>query len=313
MISLHRQKSRKTATILSEVVCLGIKPKELTLVYAHSTSGKLKIEICESYPYDNFKAELASIVKKNNLRFKPCIWVLQPKEYELVLADAMPVVNAEFQAAAKWKLKDAVHFPKDDVIFDQFPVPKSPLETSNKIMVAATRFSLIHAKSEEINESGLEMACIDIPELTYRNLTAFYEQDQKSTVLIVVKENQVQVLITCQKQIFFNRYINIELGSKQTVNAEEHQKKIDRLELEILRSSEYFQNQWRMPSPGRYFVVPTQLISSEELSYISQRLGSPVKFLTIDDMVQMDKALDMFHQRKFICLLGETLRLERTG
>ena len=226
----------------------------------------------------------------------------------------MPVVNEEFQNAAKWKLKDSVHIPKEDILFDQFSVPKSPLEPNYKIMVAATRFSLIQGRSHDINESGLEMFSVDIPEMCYRNLTSFYEhQDEKSTVLVVIREAQVQILITCRKQLFFNRYVNLELGPKHNTNPEEYQKRIDRLELEILRSSDYFQNQWRMPSPARYFVLPTALITPEQVAYISQRLGSAVKFLDTSEMIRFNKPLDLVEQQKYNCLFGEALRLVRVS
>lgn len=313
MISFARNKILKSPPIPTELVCLSVRPKEFSLVYAGVTARKLDIKICESYPYENFKAEIGSVVRKNNLKQKSCVLVLNPSEYELVLTDAMPVANQEFQTAAKWKLKDSVHIPKEDVLFDQFPVPKSPLEPTYKIMVAATRFSLVQNRSNEINEAGLEMYSVDIPEMCYRNLTAFYENDDKSTILVVIRESQVQILITCRKQLFFNRYINIELGPKHNTNPEEYAKRIDRLELEILRSSDYFQNQWRMPSPARYFILPTALITSEQITYISQRLGSVVKFLNVLEIIHFDKQLDLAQQQKYNNLFGEALRLERVS
>ena len=127
MISFARNKIRKIPTIPTELVCLSVRPKEFSLVHATSAAGKVDVNICETFSYENFKAELISVVRKNNLKQKPCTLVLNPSEYELLLTDALPVVKQEFQNAAKWKLKDSVHIPKEDILFEQFPVPKSPL------------------------------------------------------------------------------------------------------------------------------------------------------------------------------------------
>lgn len=309
---VSQTQSTVAASFTSELVCITIRLKEFSLMHARINGGKILVDSLETYPYDNLQAELSVALRKSDFKLTPCIWVLQPEEYQLILTDSLPVVESEFQSAARWKLKDFIRFPKEDAVFDHFAMPKSPVDPVNKIMVVATRLSYLQSKVELMTECGLDVNYIDIPELSYRNFTANYEEDGSSTILINLQEKQTQLIITCQKQIFFNRLLNFGLEmNKKNPDLDEHQKNIDRLGLEIQRSSEYFQSQWRMPFPTRHFIIPTTIISGDEAIYLSQRLNADIKMINVSEVLEIKKELDLAQQQKYFTLFGEAFRIVR--
>jgi MSHA biogenesis protein MshI len=58
--------------------------------------------------------------KRYAIKRAPCIGVMTPNSYQLLLVEAPPVPDAELRSAVRWKVQDLIDFHIDDAIVDVF-------------------------------------------------------------------------------------------------------------------------------------------------------------------------------------------------
>jgi len=282
--------------------CISIYPNTLHFVHARLREEKVEIVLCESFPYKNTKniqALLTELVQKYALSGVYCSWILQPEQYQLLQTESLPVSPKEFQAAIRWKVKELLSFPIQDAVIDSFPIPVDTASTTvTTIMLVIARLSILKPLSDQISASGLNLATIDIPELSLRNLTAVYEKDKKSTALIYLQEDNSQLIITHQQQLYFSRVLNF--GIKTLENS------IEQALLELQRSFDYFQGQWHFPIPERILLESTHHVSMNMKDLFSQGLNVVVQ--GVDFSEYFTNPLEEKKEGYFLPLLGSVLR-----
>lgn len=292
--------------------CITIYPQEFSLAYASHKTGQLLLEFYASYSYDSekgLKESLTTILKQYQLKKANCAWVLASQDYQLLQIDALPVPDDEFQAAIRWKVKDLLRFPIDDVVIDHFAIPSTKASASNKIMVVAAQSSYLQKISEAINATGLSLSTIDIPELALRNLMTLFAQRDQSYVLLYVQQTTIQLLITFQQQLYFSRNLEFGwvLGEKDPAKLTQG---IEQLVAEIHRSFDYYQSQWRQPLPAHITLAATQLIPTTVIDQLAQSLTLPVQWLKPGDKLLTRQEMSVEQQGKYLPIMGELFRKE---
>jgi MSHA biogenesis protein MshI len=293
--------------------CIDMDSKSFSIVYARHENKKINLMSCAMYPYttnEDLQESLTTIVKYYKLETVNCSWILQPDQYQLLLLDALPVPAQEFQAAIRWKIKDLVRFPIEDVVIDSFPLPIKKASTGqDMIMVVVAKLSDLKAMSELLQRSGLHLNKISILELSLLNIAALFDQEDKTTAFIYMQEKNSQLILTSKKELHFAR--RIELGAEyieplQGTPLEESEiaKKIDRLALEIQRSFDYYQSQWRQPVPARIIFSAVRAISIDIASLLSQRLSIPAEVLNMFNYINNTKVISIEEQGKYLPIIG---------
>lgn len=304
--------ARKSLLSLSSShCCITIYPNEFSLAYTESAMDKVVLEYFATYPYDaveGLKERLTAIVKQYHLKQVNCSWMLAPQDYQLIQTDALPVTANEFQAAIRWKVKDTLRFPLDDVVIDKFDIPPGKLSSINKIMVVAAQRSYLQKISEEIKAAGLRLTFIDIPELALRNIMALTEQDNQTHALVYVQNTTIQLLITHHKNLYFSR--SLEFGWGGLNESEELTSRIDQLSGEIHRSFDYYESQWRLPLPTSVMVASTKQALPRTIEQLSQSLALPVQLLNLSDRLVTKQEMDFEQQGKYLPIIGEFFRKE---
>ncbi len=293
--------------------CLSISPTEFSLAYARNTLDKLVIEFYGSYPYssqEGLKNRLSEIVKQYQLKNVSCAWVLAPQDYQLLQTDALPVTENEFQAAIRWKLKDLLRYPIDDVVIDKFEIPKSSTSLSDKIMVVAAQKSYLQKMSDEINASGLNLSHIDITELTLRNMMVLLEQNGTAQALVYVQSSVIQIIITCDQQLYFSRNIDFGWAGLIQKKPEELPAYIEEVASEITRSFNYYASQWRRVPPTHVTFAATKQISEDAIKQLSQFLSLPVQWLNLGERFETKQEMNVEQQGKYLPIIGELFRKE---
>lgn len=295
--------------------CISFNQANFALAYVRKTEQKPELFFCEvSVRHDHFSQDLSSWIKEQGIEGMSCSWMLSPEHYQLVAIENLPVTEDEFQSAIRWKMRDFIPFPIEEAVIDYFPIPKKPAETANMIMVVVARKNYLQAVSQDILESGLSLAVIDIPELGLRNMTALYEQDEKSTALLYFLEDNIQLLITCQKKLYFTRRIpfdvnNITASPDTTELPVNLREQLDKLALEIQRSFDYYHTQWRNPAPARAFWASAKPISQAAKDYLLQYPTVPIQALNVTDYFVTRDVLSLDQQGKCLLSIGGALRI----
>lgn len=293
--------------------CITVYPKEFHLAFTHHAADKLMLEFYGSYPYDDqegLKEPLSAVVKQYQLKAVNCSWLLAPQNYQLLQTDALPVKSSEFQAAIRWKIKETLRFSIDDVVIDQFPMPLSKVNPTNKIMIVAAQRSYLQNISDEIKKAGLNLSFIDIPELALRNMMLLFGQDNQSHALVYVQNTTIQLLITYQKQLYFSRNLEFGWGGLTDNISDELKQHIEQLAGEIHRSFDYYESQWRQPYPTQVTLVATKLISEETMNQLSQALTLPVKRFDLTNHLVSKQEMNIEQQGQYLPMIGELFREE---
>jgi MSHA biogenesis protein MshI len=258
----------------SERLCIQIAAKELSLVRANITPGSTDILSSEILHCDDIEAVpivLSAFISRQELPpATPTYWLLSPDMYQLFLIESLPVAADEFRDALRWRVRSLINFPTEEAVIDSFKLPSKKNALDNMVAAVVTQSTRIDKIISAIKQSGARLTTIDIPELAMRNLTAQYEDDEKSTAFIYFYENTVILNITRQKTLYITRRLNLPTNSDNTG------REFEQLSLDILRYFDYFQSQWRHAAPSRIFVAANKQDIEYIAKYLSEYLLQPV-------------------------------------
>jgi MSHA biogenesis protein MshI len=295
-----------------EICCIDFSSNSFSLCYAKNENNKLNLLLCETYAYskiDDLQESLSTLVNSHQLNTANCTWILQSDQYQSLLIEALPVPANEFQAAIRWKIKDLIRFPLEDILVDSYPLPiKKPPNSQEMTMIVVAKQSELKTGSDQLKKTGLNINKISIPEISLRNIAALYDQEDKSTALIYMQEKTSQLIITSKHLLHFTRRIEIGvdffLTENQNVTDTEVSQKVDKLALEIQRSFDYYQSQWRQPLPARIIFSSVRSLPMDIAFLLSQRLTIPVEILNIENFFTNTKNISTENQGKYLLILG---------
>lgn len=306
------------STVFSPDRCfLSINEETLFFLHARKTETKADLVYCQRLEYkevDDVQFLLEEIVERRGLKGVRTTWILRPEQYQLLQIEALPVAPTEFQAAVRWKIKNLLHFPIEDALIDSFPMPPGKQPTSmNLIMLVVARQSVIQPIATQIRASGLKLSTIDIQELSFRNLTALYEKDEKSSALIFLRNDKTLLIVTHQQKLYFSRYLDLNLEAiRSALKNNDGQASVDALvntaALDIQRSFDYYQSQWRLPEPARIFLETREPCPIDIQSLLSQRLNTAVTNIDVSRYFMNQAQLDLKQEGYFLPLLGAVIR-----
>ncbi|MDX1902417.1 MAG: hypothetical protein SFW66_10550 [Gammaproteobacteria bacterium] len=256
---------------------------------------------------------LSAVVEKYQLEEMPCTLMLQPHEYELFLLDNPPVKKSEFQSAIRWKILSLIHFPLDEAIIDHFQVPLQKTHNPQQmIMVAVTRKNLLQAYSKAIKQSRLDLTAITIQEMGLRNATVLFDDDLKSTALIYLQDQGSEILIVNNKLLYFHRDLKLRLKEfeslKDFTETSSHEV-LDHLALDIQRSFDYYQAQWRKPLPARiYLIIANGVYPIEAMTrYLVKRLAIEVNAFDLRFAITIKQNIPSELINQYLAIIGAVL------
>lgn len=299
----------KKPTLADRRYSFHLHDKTLSFVEIKKVTNKLpEIMASESRHYDSLESlpELISYFTEDKKLNTPSYWLLTPEDYELFLIDSLPVESTEIKEALQWRVRSLISYPVEEAVIDYFKLPEKRGASAQMLGVVVARKSYIDTVSRTFKEAGIELAAIDVPELAMRNLTALYEDDEKSTAFIYFYPGTVILNITRQKTLFFTR--RIKLKSLDEPAPEDYKQ----LGLEITRYFDYYQTQWRHPPPNRVFVSSDGFDSEIIASKLSESLLTTVEAFTLNALHEQPDTYKTI-EKEYLLTLGCALREEASS
>jgi MSHA biogenesis protein MshI len=315
LLSKLTSMGRQGAARKDVLCCMGLDSRGLSFVCLRKVGNEMQLDFAETVPCDPNKPEvtLTALVQQHELTNAPCIWILNSGQYHLLQQEALPVKDAEFQSAIRWQIRKLLPFAIDDALIDQFPIPPAHISNPKKmIMVVVAQQSYVQPIALQIRAAGLNLQTIDIQELGMRNLTTVFENDDASTALIHLSGKATELIITREKAFYFSRHLewSLEHFEKLSPNTEETHGYLDKLSLEVQRSFDYFQSQWRIPAPSRVLVVSPNPETQDLAAYLSQRIRVQADNINFSQIMPSRQALTTLQGSQYLPLLGAALRSE---
>ena len=279
---------------------------DIILVHIDKNQTNIECIFSEIIPYQEtnmIPTLLTRLADKYHLRAIPTYWLLSLDDYQLFLIDSLPVEPTEFNDALNWRVKSLITYPLDEAIIDYFKLPPKKGSLTNNPMIGAVtaKMNTLKKISQSIKSSGFPITVIDIPEFALRNLSALYETNDKSMAFICFFKKEAILNITRQKKLYFTRRMTLPpLHERKDSDYEQ-------ISLDILRYFDYYQSQWRYPSPNHIFITSETNNVIEIAKILADHLLLTVQPFTLNpSMISGD--IDNFNESKILLALGSALR-----
>jgi MSHA biogenesis protein MshI len=315
LITFAQQTFQRRVQSKNASCCIEFGTNSFSAAYIRTDSGRPELQLLETVSCDVNKPleALTEFVKKNGLEGVNCSWLLKSDKYQLITLDELPVKPEEFQAAVRWQIKKLLSFSVDDAFIDSFYIPPPVIPNPKKmITVVASQASYIQPIAEQIAESGLNLTTIDIQELALRNILAMFETDELSTALVFLQEKNSDIIFTRQHEFYYLR--RLDWSFEKLANSYQNQDSVNqylqKLALEVQRSFDYFQSQWRLPAPTHILMVSLNPKLLDIAAYMSQRLRFPIEDINLNKVLLSKIELTSNLESQYLSVIGGALRDE---
>lgn len=238
--------------------------------------------------------------------------LLAPGEYQLLQVDAPNVPEDELRAAVRWHVKESLTYHVDDATIDVMRIPADQAGGGKSVLyVVAASSELIKRRTELFERAHMNLCVIDIPEMAQRNIAALYEQEGRALALLAFDESGGLLTFSSDGELYLARRIEISLGQLQDANDLLRQQSVDRLELEMQRSMDHFDRQFKHLSVRRLLVSAPESVGL--VVRLSNSLDIPVEKLVLGEVMDWEGVPELGSDEAQVAAfyaLGAALRQE---
>jgi MSHA biogenesis protein MshI len=276
---------------------------------SHQKPDRPLLEYCAFHPLAPGQDQ-ASLLKKtlaaNQLGKVPLSSLLAIGDYQLLMVEAPEVPAAELKAAIRWRIRDLIDFHIDDAVLDVFDVPPSGARGVQQHMyVVVSREALVKERAELLQTAGGELKIVDIPELALRNIAARLDRDTSGQALLYFGSDHGLITLTRDATLYLAR--SMDLGYQQLLESPEL---VDRLALELQRSMDYYDRHFQQAPITAVTVCPMPQPLPQFADQLAQQTGIAVHALRLEDIVEVDPAVDVAQFPRCVLAVGAALRSE---
>lgn len=185
-------------------------------------------------------------------------FVLPLGSYQLLLVDMPKVPPNEIKAAVRWQIKDLIDFHIDDAVVDVFDAPPSGAGgVQEQIYVVVTRSSQIQHIAAAVQQAGLSLAVIDIPELALRNIAAHLPEQAQGVALMHLEADRGLIALCRDNTLYLARTIELGHAALADPDPDRRAMAVSSLALEIQRSMDYYDRYFQQAPINHLYIAPT--------------------------------------------------------
>lgn len=291
-------------------LCLNLHPDRVDLSHV-LVEGKPRPEIllCESFRKDGGDvATLKRLKSELKLDRYQCMTLMKHRDYQLFPVDAPNVPAAEARSAVRWSLKDLVDYPLETAAVDAVHVPGGESGRPAQMLAVAARNEQIASAVQPFHDADIELDVIDIPEFAQRNIARQFEDEGRGLALLGIDDSGGLLTFTCDGELYQSR--RIEVTQRDFESATDIEGLCDRVALELQRSLDHFDRQFRHVAVSKVAVSPVP--GGERLvEYLRSNLTVPVIELDLEQVVDfpgVPELRDGLRQSQCLQLIGAAMR-----
>jgi len=274
--------------------CAGLYLSASTVALAVTEPGSERVG-CAAEPISGVSAAgpvLAELVGRLRAERARCVVVAAPDTYQLMLIERPNVPDNELRDAARWRIQEYLEFPAADAVIDAFAFPETATRgRASMLFVVASARARLEAAVRTVTGAGLIPACIDITELTLRNLVhRVYPSAEHSIALLRVTPSAGIINITRGEELFLSRRIS---GVPREFNDANWEQFKDTLLLQVQRSIDYYESALSQPPADCLLVAASSGWQQPIVSHLESMLPLPVRAL--GSVLTDAMAIDVFN------------------
>jgi MSHA biogenesis protein MshI len=290
------------------LVGVEVGPDGIAVAHIHeSIEGLPVVSSCRYLPNDDEgAAPLADYIRESGLRGARCNVVLAANYYDLILAEAPAVDDAELNDAMRWKAQELIDFPIEEAAIDVFRLADDARRGTQMAYVAISRRALIDDIISMISDAGLQLVYIDIMELALRNLGLQFpdlESDKHGRGIVQLSPGTGNFNIIRNQQLYLSRRfeINWEGGVSEPLPMNE-------LTLDLQRCLDYYESQMNQAPPSRIYICGEgvsidKLTADHQTSYVGE-----LRILPLNQLVRLPEGSDEQAITRCVGAIGGAMR-----
>ena len=240
--------------------------------------------------------------------------LLAPDDYQIMLVDAPNVPVDELKTAIRWRIKDMLSYHVDDATVDVLQIPggKSGGGRPQSLYAVAVSNSTVRKCIRLFEDARIELSVIDIPEMAQRNIAELFEVNGRGLALLAFGDYGALLTFTMDGELYLSRRLDITSGQLQDASERQRQIHIERIELEVQRSLDYFDRQFQHTPVSRLLISAPE--RSDLIKILSNNLDLPVERMDLSQVMDITAVPDLA-RNEFVAaalpVLGAALRQER--
>ncbi|OGB23046.1 MAG: agglutinin biogenesis protein MshI [Burkholderiales bacterium RIFCSPLOWO2_02_FULL_57_36] len=281
------------------------------------SSGSAVVNRVIFYPHNKSTAmlSLSKLAKDLHGAQYDCSNLLTTGEYQLLSVDAPNVPVEEMKTAMRWRLKDMLDYHIDDATIDVLAVPgdkDAPVRNHSMYAVAA-RNQLIEQRQAQFDEARIPLSVIDIPEMAQRNLSAMLEPAGRGVALLSFDASGGLLTVTFSGELYLARRIDVTLQQIQQAESEQKDACYDQITLELQRSFDHFDRQYRFITLSKLVLSPLGEVGKGLQTYLAANLYVPIEIMDLSSLFDISNVPDLKRletQQRYFLALGAALREE---
>jgi MSHA biogenesis protein MshI len=296
-------------------LCINVLPQRVDVSHVLA-KGRARPEVllCDSYRKEgDDRATLSRLRRELQLDRYRCTTLLRSGDYQMLQVEAPAVPAAEARTALRWQLKDMIDYPVEAATVDGVFIPAEGAAARNPQMFAvAAKTELIAATFKPFGDADIPLEVIDVPELAQRNLAHSLEQEGRGLALLAFDEGGGLLTITSGGELYQYRRIDVSAANFENASAEHRRGLYDRVVLELQRSLDNFDRQFRHIAVAK--LVVTSIPGAADMrDYLAANLDLPVVWLELSEVMDFPHVPELREpgrQAQCLRMIGAAMREE---
>ncbi|MDD0842160.1 MSHA biogenesis protein MshI [Pseudomonas sp. Gutcm_11s] len=250
-------------------------------------------------------AALKAVVVERGLTGMPVNLVLHPATYQMLLLDAPDVAAEELRDAMRWRVKDQIAEPLEQMVVDAFRLPEDAYRGRSRMAYCAVLAKArMQALGDLVEQAGLHLHSIDITALAFRNLGLLAGAENMNVALLRLRSSEGVICVQSGADLYMVR--RIEQGLDRAGDD------YGAVTLEIQRSLDYFESQLGKGYINRLLLLPTKRDGAAALQALSTGLAVKLQGLDLRELFpgQASAEIDSVEQAYCMAAVGGALRQE---
>lgn len=301
-----RAKGERTAVVvhndgvaLAQVDTAGVRPRLRQAQFRAAAAAELD-------------AALSSTARQHALAKAACHTVMPLGSYSLLLIEAPEVPPDELRAAVRWHIRELIDFHVDDAVLDVFDAPASGARgTRTHLYVVVSRSNDVKQLADRLQDAGVGLGVIDIPELALRNVAAQLPEDAQGVALLYFGAQRGLIALCRNQTLYLARTLDIgQERIQEAVTDGQTAGLFDALALEVQRSLDYYDRTFQQAPITQLVIAPLGEPVPELIDGLRSNLGLQARMLDLKEVVDGADKLSPTEASRCLLAIGAALRVE---
>jgi len=215
----------------------------------------------------------------------------------------------------RWRIKDMIDYPVEAATVDAVFIPSEDGAAAGRtpqMLAVAARNEAIAASVRPFNDADISLEVVDVPEFAQRNVAHHMELEGRGLAVLAFDAQGGLLTFTCRGELYLHRRIDISLKSFEGASPEQRKELYDRLVLELQRSLDHFDRQFRHISMGRVMLTPVPG-ADDMREHLAANLDVPVALIHLSEIMDFPRIPELHEearQAQCLQLIGAAMREE---